>query len=34
MSTVRINPLAGKPAPPSLLTHVPRLLTAYFELQP
>jgi phosphoglucomutase len=34
MSTVRINPLAGKPAPPSLLTDVPRLLTAYFELQP
>jgi phosphoglucomutase len=34
MSTVRINPLAGKPAPPGLLTDVPRLLTAYFELQP
>jgi phosphoglucomutase len=34
MSTVKVNPLAGKPAPPSLLTDVPRLLTAYFELQP
>jgi phosphoglucomutase len=34
MSTVKVNPLAGKPAPPGLLTHVPRLLTAYFELQP
>ncbi|MFL6606390.1 MAG: phosphoglucomutase (alpha-D-glucose-1,6-bisphosphate-dependent) [Steroidobacteraceae bacterium] len=34
MSTVKVNPLAGKPAPPGLLTDVPRLLTAYFELQP
>ena len=34
MSTVKVNPLAGKPAPAGLLTHVPRLLTAYFELQP
>jgi phosphoglucomutase len=34
MSTVKVNPLAGKPAPSSLLTHVPRLLTSYFELQP
>jgi phosphoglucomutase len=34
MSTVRLSPLAGKPAPPSLLTDIPRLLTAYFELQP
>jgi phosphoglucomutase len=34
MSTVKVNPLAGKPAPPGLLTHVPRLLTAYFTLQP
>ncbi len=30
----RVHPLAGKPAPASLLTDVPRLLTAYFELQP
>ena len=34
MSTVKVNALAGKPAPPGLLTHVPRLLTAYFTLQP
>jgi phosphoglucomutase len=34
MSTVNVNPLAGKPAPPGLLTDVPRLLTAYFALQP
>jgi phosphoglucomutase len=34
MSTVQVNPLAGKPAPPSLLTDIPRLLTDYFELQP
>ncbi len=33
MST-QVHPLAGKPAPASLLTDVPRLLTAYFELQP
>ena len=29
-----INPLAGKPVPPSLLVNVPRLLTAYFTLVP
>jgi phosphoglucomutase len=34
MSTVKVNPLAGKPAPASLLTDIPRLLTAYFSLQP
>ena len=34
MSTVKVNPLAGKPAPPGLLTDIPRLLTAYFSLQP
>ena len=34
MSTVKVNPLAGKPAPASLLTNIPRLLTDYFELQP
>ena len=34
MSTVKVNPLAGKPAPSSLLTDIPRLLTAYFSLQP
>src|SRR5262249_25949989 len=34
MSTVKVHALAGKPAPSSLLTDVPRLLTAYFELPP
>src|ERR1700761_1798800 len=34
MSTVKLNPLAGKPAPASLLTDIPRLMTAYFTLQP
>jgi phosphoglucomutase len=29
-----INPLAGKPAPPSQLVNVPRLLTTYYELRP
>jgi phosphoglucomutase len=30
----RISPLAGKPAPPSLLVNIPRLITAYFTLTP
>ena len=30
----RINPLAGKPIPPSLLVNIPRLMTAYFALTP
>ncbi len=29
-----ISPLAGKPVPPSLLTNIPRLVTAYFEIAP
>ena len=29
-----ISPLAGKPAPPSLLVDVPRLVTAYYTGQP
>jgi phosphoglucomutase len=29
-----INPLAGKPAPPSVLANVPRLVTAYFANTP
>ena len=29
-----INPLAGKPAPPSMLVNVPRLVTAYFAGRP
>ena len=33
MST-RISPLAGKPAPVSLLVDVPRLVTAYYTLEP
>jgi phosphoglucomutase len=34
MSTANINPLAGKPAPASLLTNIPQLLTDYFQLRP
>src|ERR1700761_8946733 len=34
MSTAKINPLAGKPAPASLLTNIPQLLTDYFLLRP
>jgi phosphoglucomutase len=34
MSTPQVNPLAGKPAPASLLTDIPRLVTAYFSLRP
>jgi len=34
MSTVKVNPLAGKPSPASLLTNIPQLLTDYFALQP
>ena len=29
-----INPLAGKPAVPSMLANIPRLVTAYFAGQP
>ncbi|QBB71277.1 alpha-D-glucose phosphate-specific phosphoglucomutase [Pseudolysobacter antarcticus] len=31
---MNISPLAGKPAPDSLLVDIDKLLTAYFELQP
>src|SRR3954470_20688322 len=34
MSTVKVNPLAGKPAPASLLTDIPKLMTDYFTLRP
>jgi phosphoglucomutase len=34
MCPVRISSLAGKPADPSILVNVPKLLTAYYELQP
>ena len=30
----RSNPVAGKPAPASLLVNTPRLITAYFSLTP
>jgi phosphoglucomutase len=29
-----VNPLAGKPAPPSMLVNIPRLVTAYFAGRP
>jgi phosphoglucomutase len=31
---VNINPAAGKPADPSILVNVPKLITAYYSLQP
>jgi phosphoglucomutase len=31
---VTINPAAGKPADPSVLLNVPKLITAYYELRP
>src|SRR5580704_11266218 len=31
---VTINPAAGKPADPSILVNVPKLITAYYELRP
>jgi phosphoglucomutase len=34
MSTVKVNSLAGQPAPASLLTDIPRLVMAYYTLQP
>jgi phosphoglucomutase len=30
----RLNPLAGKPAPPASLVNVPRLITAYYSERP
>jgi phosphoglucomutase len=30
----KVNPLAGKPADPSMLVNIPRLVTAYFAGQP
>ena len=32
--SAKINPLAGKPADPSTLANIPRLVTAYFAGQP
>jgi len=34
MSEATLHPLAGKPVPRSALTNIPRLMTAYFTLQP
>jgi phosphoglucomutase len=31
---MKLNPLAGKPAPPSMLVNVPRLITAYYAERP
>lgn len=31
---MNISPLAGKPAPPSLLVNIPRLITAYYSERP
>ncbi|MEO8064045.1 MAG: phosphoglucomutase (alpha-D-glucose-1,6-bisphosphate-dependent) [Pseudomonadota bacterium] len=33
-ATSQVNPLAGKPAPHSLLVDLPRLITAYYTLTP
>ena len=27
---MKVNPLAGKPAPPAMLAHIPKLVTAYY----
>jgi phosphoglucomutase len=34
MSETHLSPLAGKPVPRSLLTNIPRLMTAYFAQSP
>ena len=34
MSAPRVDPLAGKPAPLSLLANIPRLVTAYYTERP
>src|SRR5450432_4414707 len=31
---MNISPAAGKPADPSILVNIPRLITAYYALQP
>ena len=31
---MKISPAAGKPADPSILVNIPRLITAYYALQP
>ena len=34
MGATRLSPLAGKPADPSMLVNVPRLVTTYYSLRP
>src|SRR6188768_4070340 len=34
MTTPRLNPLAGKPAPAGLLADIPKLITAYYSQRP
>src|SRR5687768_16703051 len=34
MTEPRVHPLAGKPAPASLLANIPRLVTAYYTERP
>jgi len=34
MTTPRLNPLAGKPAPAGLLADIPKLITAYYSERP
>ncbi|MFV0414839.1 MAG: alpha-D-glucose phosphate-specific phosphoglucomutase, partial [Chthoniobacterales bacterium] len=34
MSTSSVSPLAGKPAPSSILVNLPRLLTTFYSRQP
>src|SRR5450432_1436562 len=31
---MKISPAAGKPADPAILANIPRLITAYYSLQP
>jgi len=33
-SAMKLNPLAGKPAPPAMLVNIPKLVTAYYTGQP
>jgi phosphoglucomutase len=33
-SGVKISPMAGKPAPESILANIPRLMTSYYALEP
>jgi phosphoglucomutase len=34
VDAMKISPLAGKPAPESILANIPRLVTAYYALEP